>query len=97
MSRNTVVAILVGAALLAAGCGTILRGREKGVYRGVKWDVGFIQAGCQPYNHDRDARISEQVGQEAKQAFMVVFGILDIPVSAVFDTLFLPYDLIVME
>ena len=77
--------VLIGTTVM--GCGTILRGGMDGTYRGTQIDVYLI--GFAGDSQHRSACIG--------RVPLIVGGIVDLPISVVTDTLFLPYDLCVKE
>jgi len=76
--RAAALAPVLALVLLASGCATVASLDEgcTGVYSGVKYNRGYEEAGVVPW--------SEQPLQQ-------VFLLVDLPFSAVLDTVLLPY------
>ena len=81
--------------LLISGCSTITHhkgtttgGNSEGIYRGTREDVGGIS--LMVAHADEVATGDIGFGQ---WSFFFLFGLVDLPLSFVADTLYLPYDL----
>ena len=92
MLRRILLAALCAVATASAGCGTILN--EKGAWRtpsepygGVEFDWYEMRWGC--------GRLAKEQ-TEVVPWVVLTLAIIDLPLSAVGDTVMLPYDSLVM-
>ena len=82
---SVICSVTLLVAILCSGCGTILAHTEtdriKGAYSGVRLDAHLIPAS------------TESSPDFPAIPWIIPFCILDMPLSATLDTVFLPYDL----
>ena len=76
---------------LLAGCGTMYRGRMQGTYPAVQFDRAVYLKGACPCGTAESQGMC-CTGRAIYKAGAFLTGVVDLPISAILDTLLWPYD-----